>query len=85
MLAEAGVALTLDADDLIVEGEITPSVQSKTVDVGHDEQMALALLVLGGAARAGLGTRLDRPVSRDFTAIVASMNGLGAVIAEVSS
>ena len=79
-LAQCGVKVEIEGDDLIVHGTGKPPQGGVTVETAMDHRIAMSFLVLG--------TRTDFPVSIDdgsfiatsFPSFVSMMNGLGAKI-----
>jgi 3-phosphoshikimate 1-carboxyvinyltransferase len=80
-LAQCGVKVEVEGDDLIVHGTGKPPQGGATITTAMDHRIAMSFLVLG--------TRSDQPIAIDdgsfiatsFPGFVAMMNGLGTIIA----
>ena len=81
-LVACGVEATIDGDDLIVEGRGGSVVGGARIAAELDHRIAMAFLVLGGAAKKP--TRIDdgATITTSFPGFVALMNRLGTRIAE---
>ncbi|HZL58742.1 MAG TPA: 3-phosphoshikimate 1-carboxyvinyltransferase [Stellaceae bacterium] len=81
-LVACGVKATIDGDDLIVEGRGGSVVGGARIAAELDHRIAMAFLVLGGAAKKP--TRIDdgATITTSFPGFVALMNRLGTRIAE---
>lgn len=81
-LVACGVKATIDGDDLIVEGRGGSVAGGARIATELDHRIAMAFLVLGGAAKKP--TRIDdgATITTSFPGFVALMNRLGTRIAE---
>jgi 3-phosphoshikimate 1-carboxyvinyltransferase len=82
-LAACGVAVAVEGDDLIVDGEGCPPVGAATIETRLDHRMAMAFLVMGLAARSAVQIDDARPIATSFPGFVPLMNGLGAGLPEL--
>ncbi len=78
-LAACGVAVSVDGDDLIVEGGGRVA-GGATVETALDHRIAMSFLVLGTAAEAPVTVDDATPIETSFPGFAALMNGLGARI-----
>src|SRR5207248_794071 len=81
-LERCGVKLTVEGDDLIVEGDGRPPQGGALIATRLDHRIAMAFLVLGLAARAPLRIDDARPIATSFPDFVPLMNRLGAGLAD---
>jgi len=79
-LAAAGVAATVEGDDLVVEGRGGPPRGGCRIATNLDHRIAMAFLVLGLAAERPVEIDDGRVIDTSFPGFVAVMNGLGATI-----
>ena len=82
-LRKCGVAATIDGDTLTVEGNGTPPKGGALVAAKLDHRIAMAFLVLGGAARKPVRIDDGETIATSFPSFVKLMNRLGTRIAEV--
>jgi 3-phosphoshikimate 1-carboxyvinyltransferase len=82
-LAACGVRVTVEGDDLIIEGTGAPPVGGATIATRLDHRIAMAFVVLGLAT--GQPVRIDdaRTIATSFPNFVPLMNRLGAGLAEI--
>jgi len=80
-LRKCGVDATIDGDTLIVEGTGTPPKGGALVAAQLDHRIAMAFLVLGGAARKPVRIDDGETIATSFPGFVKLMNRLGARIA----
>ncbi len=83
-LAACGVKVSVEGDDLIVEGDGGPPAGGATIETRLDHRIAMAFLVLGLACRSPVRIDDASPIATSFPGFVALMNGLGAGFAEIS-
>ena len=81
-LEKCGVAVTIEDDTLTVEGTGTPPKGGARVAARLDHRIAMAFLVLGGAARKPVRIDDGETIATSFPGFVKLMNRLGARIAE---
>jgi 3-phosphoshikimate 1-carboxyvinyltransferase len=81
-LADCGVRVAVDGDDLIVEGDGRPPAGGATIATRLDHRMAMAFLVLGLASRAPVRIDDATPIATSFPDFVPLMKQLGARLAE---
>lgn len=79
-LAAAGVAVEIDADDLVIEGSPGGPKGGASVETRLDHRIAMAFLVLGLVAKAPITIDDSGPIATSFPGFVNLMNGLGAAI-----
>ena len=77
-LAACGVAVTVNGDDLIVEGDGRPPQGGAAIATRLDHRIAMAFLVLGLAAREPVRIDDSRPIATSFPDFVPLMERLGA-------
>lgn len=77
-LAAAGVKVTVDGDDLIVDGDGGAPAGGAAVAVRLDHRIAMSFLVMGMAARQPMTIDDASAIDTSFPGFVALMNGLGA-------
>jgi 3-phosphoshikimate 1-carboxyvinyltransferase len=82
-LAACGVKVSVEGDDLIVEGDGTPPAGGALIETKLDHRIAMAFLVLGLAARAPVEIDDARPIATSFPGFVPLMNRLGAGFPEI--
>jgi 3-phosphoshikimate 1-carboxyvinyltransferase len=82
-LAACGVRVTVEGDDLIVEGDGRPPSGGALIETKLDHRMAMAFLVLGLATRSPVRIDDARPIATSFPGFVPLMNQLGAGFAEI--
>lgn len=82
-LAELGVDVRIEGDDLLVTGPIK-TTRSATIDARHDHRIAMSFLVMGGLGDAPVRVEGAETILTSFPDFRPLMNGLGAAIAEVS-
>ena len=78
-LAACGVAVEVDADDLIVHGGAAPA-GGTTIDAKLDHRIAMSFLALGGLARQPVLVQGAEAIETSFPGFSGLMNGLGARI-----
>lgn len=81
-LRKCGVEATVDGDTLTVEGDGTPPRGGALVAAQLDHRIAMAFLVLGGAARKPVRIDDGETIATSFPGFVKLMNRLGARIVE---
>ncbi len=81
-LQRCGVSATIDGDTLTVEGRDAPPKGGARVATKLDHRIAMAFLVLGGAARKPVGIDDGETIATSFPGFVKLMNRLGARIVE---
>jgi 3-phosphoshikimate 1-carboxyvinyltransferase len=79
-LARCGVAVQIDAGDLVIEGAGGPPPGGARIDTGVDPSLALAFLVLGLAARVAVTIEDGHAIRTEFPGFIPFMCGLGADI-----
>jgi 3-phosphoshikimate 1-carboxyvinyltransferase len=72
------VAVTVEGDDLIVEGNGAPPTGGATIATRLDHRIAMAFLVLGLAARQPVRIDDSRPIATSFPDFIPLMTSLGA-------
>jgi len=77
-LASCGVAVTVEGDDLIVEGAGGPPKGGALIQTRLDHRIAMAFLVLGLATREPVRIDDGRPIATSFPDFVPLMARLGA-------
>jgi 3-phosphoshikimate 1-carboxyvinyltransferase len=80
-LAANGVAVEIDGDTLIVDGNGTPPQGGGTIATALDHRIAMAFLVLGLGCRRAVTIDDGATIATSFPDFVPLMNGLGAGIA----
>ena len=83
-LAACGVKVSVEGDDLIVEGIGGPPAGGATIATRLDHRIAMAYVVLGLVARNGVTIDDARPIATSFPGFVPLMNRLGAGLAEMT-
>lgn len=81
-LAACGATLSVDGDDLVVNGDGGPPVGGATIATQLDHRIAMAFLVLGFATRQPVRIDDGRPIATSFPDFIPLMRGLGAVISK---
>ena len=81
-LQKCGVAATIEGDTLTVEGKGTPPKGGVLVAAKLDHRIAMAFLVLGGAARKPVRIDDGETIATSFPGFVKLMNRLGARVVE---
>jgi 3-phosphoshikimate 1-carboxyvinyltransferase len=81
-LDRCGVSVTVDRDNLIVEGDGTPPKGGGLIGTRLDHRIAMAFLILGLAARSPVRIDDAAPIATSFPGFTAMTNGLGGAIAE---
>jgi 3-phosphoshikimate 1-carboxyvinyltransferase len=81
LLAEAGCAVEIIDDDLLVHGTGRPPAGGSQVATRLDHRIAMAALVLGLATAAPVGIDDARCIDTSFPDFLGLMRGLGASIA----
>ena len=79
MLAGNGIAVSIEADDLVIEGVGGPPPGGGSVATLMDHRLAMSGVVLGLAARAAVRIDDMRFVDTSFPGFATLMTGLGAV------
>jgi 3-phosphoshikimate 1-carboxyvinyltransferase len=82
-LAACGVRVTVEGDDLIVEGDGRPPAGSAMIETKLDHRIAMAFLVMGLATTSPVQIDDARPIATSFPGFVPLMNRLGAGFAEI--
>jgi 3-phosphoshikimate 1-carboxyvinyltransferase len=77
-LARCGVRVSIEGDDLIVEGTGNFPAGGATIDTQLDHRMAMAFLVLGLASNQPVRIDDARPIATSFPDFVPLMTRLGA-------
>ncbi len=83
-LQAAGVRLSVEGDDLIVEGDGAPPEGGVTIAVNLDHRIAMSFLVMGMAARRPIKIDDASAIDTSFPGFAALMNGLGARISQAA-
>jgi 3-phosphoshikimate 1-carboxyvinyltransferase len=78
-LADCGVAVLIDGDDMIVTGGSRPKGGAR-IEANLDHRIAMSFLVLGMAASEPVQIDDGRSIATSFPGFVTTMNGLGANI-----
>lgn len=81
-LQACGVKVSIDGDDLIVDGNGRPPQGGATVTTHLDHRIAMSFLVLGTAATDGVRVDDAVPIDTSFPGFAALMNRLGAAITD---
>src|SRR5580704_17490093 len=82
-LAACGVTVSVEGDDLIVDGTGRPPAGGATIETRLDHRIAMAFLVLGLAATSPVEIDDARPIATSFPGFVTLMNRLGAGFPEI--
>ena len=80
MLKSAGAAVTIEGDDLIVEGKGRPPQGGATIATHMDHRIAMAALVLGQATEMALAIDDSTFIDTSFPGFASLMAALGAQI-----
>jgi 3-phosphoshikimate 1-carboxyvinyltransferase len=83
-LARCGVRVTVDGDDLIVDGHGGPPEGGVTIATQLDHRISMAFLVLGLAARQPVRVDDGAPIATSFPDFVSLINRLGGAVATVA-
>ena len=83
-LAACGVKVSIEGDDLIVEGDGRAPAGGGLIETRLDHRIAMAFLVLGLSAGSPVQIDDARPIATSFPGFVPLMNRLGAGFAEIS-
>jgi 3-phosphoshikimate 1-carboxyvinyltransferase len=82
-LAACGVRVSVEGDDLIVDGAGNFPAGGATIQTRLDHRMAMAFVVLGLASNQPVRIDDARPIATSFPNFVPLMNRLGAGLAEI--
>jgi 3-phosphoshikimate 1-carboxyvinyltransferase len=82
-LAACGVRVSVEGDDLIVDGAGNLPAGDATIETKLDHRIAMAFLVLGLAANQPVRIDDARPIATSFPGFVPLMNSLGAGLPEM--
>jgi 3-phosphoshikimate 1-carboxyvinyltransferase len=82
-LAQCGVWVSVEGDDLIVEGDGRPPAGGALIETRLDHRPAMAFLVLGLATTSPVEIDDARPIATSFPGFVPLMNRLGAGFPEI--
>ena len=82
-LAACGVKVSVEGDDLIVDGDGGPPAGGARIETRLDHRPAMAFLVMGLAARSPVRIDDARPIATSFPGFVPLMNRLGAGFPEI--
>jgi 3-phosphoshikimate 1-carboxyvinyltransferase len=82
-LAGCGVKVSIEGDDLIIDGDGNPPAGGAMIETRLDHRIAMAFLVLGLAAKSPVQVDDARPIATSFPGFVPLMNRLGAGFAEI--
>jgi 3-phosphoshikimate 1-carboxyvinyltransferase len=83
-LTACGGRVTIDGDDLTVEGAGKPPRGGVTVAAQLDHRIAMAFLVLGAVTDEPVAIDDGRPIATSFPGFIELMNGLGCRMGPVS-
>ena len=83
-LAACGVNVSIEGDDLIVEGGARPQ-GGVTIDAKLDHRIAMSFLVLGGLAEAPIEVRGAEAIATSFPGFETLMRGIGARIEQMDA
>ena len=84
-LAACGAKVSVEGDDLIVEGDGAPPHGGALIATRLDHRMAMAFLVLGLATRDPVRIDDGRPIATSFPDFVPLMTQLGAAFREAEA
>jgi 3-phosphoshikimate 1-carboxyvinyltransferase len=84
-LSSCGVKVTIERDDLIVDGDPTLACGGAVVAVNLDHRIAMSFLVFGLAAVQPVTVDDGSPIATSFPGFVELMSGLGATISTARS
>jgi 3-phosphoshikimate 1-carboxyvinyltransferase len=79
-LAECGVSVEIQGDDLIVQGTGEPPMGGVTIETAMDHRIAMSFLVLGMRAHKQISIDDGSYIATSFPGFISLMNGLGAKI-----
>jgi 3-phosphoshikimate 1-carboxyvinyltransferase len=82
-VAACGVKVTIEGDDLIIDGDGNPPTGGALIETRLDHRIAMAFLVMGLAAKSPVQIDDARPIATSFPGFVPSMNKLGAGFPEI--
>jgi 3-phosphoshikimate 1-carboxyvinyltransferase len=82
-LKASGVAVSVEGDDLIVQGDGRPAEGGATIPVNLDHRIAMSFLVMGMASLRPIQIDDASAIDTSFPGFSELMNGLGAKIGEV--
>jgi 3-phosphoshikimate 1-carboxyvinyltransferase len=82
-LSACGVKVSVEGDDLIVEGTGGPPSGGALIETRLDHRMAMAFLVMGLGTRSPVRIDDPSPIATSFPGFVSLMNKLGAGFAEI--
>jgi 3-phosphoshikimate 1-carboxyvinyltransferase len=82
-LAACGVKVTVEGDDLIVEGTGAPPAGGAAIQTRLDHRMAMSFAVMGLASNAPVQLDDARTIATSFPGFVPLMNRLGAGFAKI--
>jgi 3-phosphoshikimate 1-carboxyvinyltransferase len=82
-LAACGVKVSVEGDDLIVEGDGRPPAGGALIETRLDHRIAMAFLVMGLATKSPVRIDDARPIATSFPGFVKLMNSLGAGFPEI--
>jgi 3-phosphoshikimate 1-carboxyvinyltransferase len=82
-LAACGVKVSVEGDDLLVDGNGGPPAGGALIETRLDHRIAMAFLVMGLAANQPVRIDDARPIATSFPGFVKLMNRLGAGFAEI--
>jgi 3-phosphoshikimate 1-carboxyvinyltransferase len=81
-LDRCGVAVAVDGDNLIVEGNGGPPEGGGLIETRLDHRIAMAFLVLGLASRVPVRIDDATPIATSFPGFIGLIGGLGGTITE---
>jgi 3-phosphoshikimate 1-carboxyvinyltransferase len=81
-LAACGARVTVDGDDLTIDGEGGPPEGGALIATELDHRIAMSFLVLGLATRRAVRIDDAAPIATSFPGFVQLINGLGGAIGE---
>ena len=82
-LQRCGVKVSIEGDDLIVEGDGPPPQGGATIETAMDHRIAMSFLVLGTSSRKPVRIDDGAFIATSFPNFVQMMNTLGAVITPI--
>ena len=82
-LAACGVKVSVEGDDLIVDGDGRPPAGGALIETRLDHRIAMAFLVMGLAATSPVEIDDARPIATSFPGFVPLLNCLGAGFPEI--
>jgi 3-phosphoshikimate 1-carboxyvinyltransferase len=77
-LAACGVKVSVEGDDLIIDGDGKPPAGGAVIETRLDHRIAMAFLVMGLSAKSPVQIDDARPIATSFPGFVPLMNRLGA-------